>query len=259
MIRTRPEGSALLEADVGSVDGGTVILIPTYNEASSIEAVVREALDAIDCDVLILDDNSPDGTGHIADRMAGANPRVMVEHRAGKAGLAAAYRSGFASVLERGYSRIVQMDGDGSHDASALPALIEALDRYDLAVGSRWVPGGRVENWPWLRQTTSRLGSAYARTLLRLPVKDATSGMKAWRSELLAVVAPDTVGGNGYVFQVEMTQRANELGARITEVPIRFVERTLGQSKFSAGIVAEAMLRVTLLRLRAGRRRTRAQ
>lgn len=220
---------------------------------------MREALDAIDCDVLILDDNSPDGTGDVADRLAAADARVMVAHRAGKDGLAAAYRSGFAFALERGYPRIVQMDGDGSHDASALPALIEALDRNDLAVGSRWVSGGRVENWPWLRQTISRMGSTYARLLLRLPVKDATSGMKAWRSELLSSVAPDTVGGNGYVFQVEMTQRANELGARITEVPIRFVERTLGQSKFSFGIVAEAMLRVTLLRLRAGRRRTQAR
>jgi dolichol-phosphate mannosyltransferase len=236
-----------------------LILIPTYNEAHSIEAVVREALDAIDCDVLILDDNSPDGTGRVADRLAATDARVTVAHRPRKSGLAAAYRSGFALALERGYSRIVQMDGDGSHDASALPALIEALERYDLAVGSRWVPGGRVENWPWLRQTTSRLGSVYARTLLGLPVKDATSGMKAWRSELLSIVAPDTVGGNGYVFQVEMTQRASGLGARITEVPIRFVERTVGQSKFSVGIVAEAMLRVTLLRLRAGRRRTQTQ
>jgi dolichol-phosphate mannosyltransferase len=221
--------------------------------------VVQEALAAVDCDVLVLDDNSPDGTGHVADRLAASDARVLVEHRAGKDGLAAAYRAGFAFALERGYARIVQMDGDGSHDASALPALVGALDQYDLAVGSRWVPGGRVENWPWLRRTISRAGSAYARTLLRLPVKDATSGMKAWRSDLLAQVAPATVGGNGYVFQVEMTQRADELGARITEVPIRFVERTLGQSKFSFGIVAEAMLRVTVLRLKAGRSRTHAR
>jgi dolichol-phosphate mannosyltransferase len=244
---------------VQSTPDATLILIPTYNEASSIEAVVREVLDAVHCDVLILDDNSPDGTGQIADRVAAENSRVTVEHRAGKEGLAAAYRAGFAIALERGYSRIVQMDGDGSHDASALPALVGALDRYDLAVGSRWVPGGRVENWPRLRQAISRLGSAYARTLLRLPVKDATSGMKAWRRELLSVVAPDSVGGNGYVFQVEMTQRANELGARITEVPIRFVERTLGKSKFSSGIVLEAMFRVTLLRLRPRRRRAQAR
>jgi dolichol-phosphate mannosyltransferase len=245
--------------DVQSVANPTLILIPTYNEAKSIEAVVREALDTIDCDVLILDDNSPDGTGQIADRLRATNGRVKVAHRAGKDGLGAAYRAGFAFALEHGYSRIVQMDGDGSHDASALPALIDALDHYDLAVGSRWVRAGRVENWPWLRQATSRLGSVYARTLLRLPVKDATSGMKAWRSELLSSIGPDTVGGNGYVFQIEMTHRANELGARITEVPIRFVERTLGESKFSIGIVAEAILRVTMLRMRVWRRRMQAR
>jgi dolichol-phosphate mannosyltransferase len=228
----------------------TVVVIPTYNEAENLEVVVQDVLAAIECDVLVLDDNSPDGTGEIADRLAAADGRVTVVHRAGKQGLAAAYRHGFAVALERGYARIVQMDADRSHDATALPEMIWALERYDLAVGSRWVAGGRVENWPWHRLAISRFGSLYARTLLGLPVRDATSGMKAWRNTMLAAVSPETVGGSGYVFQVEMTQRAAARGARIMEVPIRFVERTFGESKFSTGMIAEAMLRIALLRLR---------
>jgi dolichol-phosphate mannosyltransferase len=237
----------------------TVVVIPTYNEAENIEAVVQEVLGTIECDVLVLDDNSPDGTGAIADRLAGADDRVKVVHRAGKEGLAAAYRHGFAVALERGYSRIVQMDGDRSHDASALPEMIWALERYDLAVGSRWAPGGGVENWPWHRLAISRFGSLYARTLLGLPVRDATSGMKAWRSTLLSAVSPESVGASGYVFQVEMTQRAAARGARIMEVPITFVERRFGESKFSTRMIAEAMLRIALLRLRTLKSRVAAR
>jgi dolichol-phosphate mannosyltransferase len=237
----------------------TVVLIPTYNEAESIEGVVHDVLAAVACDVIVLDDNSPDGTGVIVDALARREPRVSVVHRTSKDGLAAAYRHGFTEALRRGYECIVQMDGDGSHDISALQPMVDAIGDYDLAVGSRYTRGGGVENWSWHRRAISRLGSLYASSVLNLPVKDATSGMKAWRATFLSTMVSSTVGGNGYVFQVEMTHRAAQLGARVTEVPITFVERKFGESKFSSRMILEAAFRVALLRMREVRERALAR
>ena len=230
-------------------DRRRVVVIPTYNEAASLTVIVGQVLRAVSADILVLDDNSPDGTGDLADRMAAEEPRISVIHRPAKAGLGPAYVEGFQAALARGYEQIFQMDADGSHAAASLPALAAALEHADLAVGSRYVPGGGVENWSALRQAISRGGSLYARALLGLPVQDTTSGFKGWRADLLRAVLHGTVAANGYVFQVEMTYRATQHGARIREIPIIFADRALGQSKFSSRIIAEASLRVARLGL----------
>ena len=227
-----------------------VVVIPTYNEVAALPVIVGQVLRALDADILVLDDASPDGTGELADRLAAAEPRVSVIHRPGKAGLGPAYVEGFQAALARGYEQIFQMDADGSHAATSLPVLAAALEYADLVVGSRWVPGGAVEHWSPLRRAISRGGSMYARTVLGLPVQDATAGFKGWRADLLRRVLHGTVAANGYVFQVEMTYRATQAGATIREVPIVFADRTVGQSKFSSRIIAEASLRVAQLGLR---------
>lgn len=234
-------------------------MIPTYNEAASLPVIVGQVLRALPADVLILDDNSPDGTGALADRMAEAEPRIAVIHRPEKAGLGPAYVQGFHHALAAGYEQIFQMDADGSHAAASLPALAAALEHVDLAIGSRYVPGGGVENWSAVRRAISRGGSIYSRLLLGLPVQDTTSGFKGWRADLLRAVLHGTVAANGYVFQIEMTYRALQHGATVREVPILFADRELGQSKFSTRIMAEASLRVAELgigRFFASRTRT---
>lgn len=230
----------------------TWVCLPTYNEMENLPAIVNQVLHALPAaGVLVIDDNSPDGTGDAADDLATANGRVHVLHRARKEGLGKAYLDGFAAVLNSDTTRrVVQMDADGSHDPAVLPALLTALDQHNLAIGSRYVPGGGIGNWGLLRRAISRFGSLYARAWLGLPVQDPTGGYKAWRSDLLARVLEGTLNASGYVFQVETTWRAHRLGARIAEVPIRFIDRRVGQSKMSLAIALEAAWRVPAMRLR---------
>jgi dolichol-phosphate mannosyltransferase len=202
--------------------------------------------------VLIADDNSPDGTGKIADEMAEDDDHVHVLHRPGKQGLGAAYLAGFRWGMERGYDVLVEMDADGSHQPEELPRLLAALDRgADLVLGSRWVPGGRVVDWPASRVWLSRGGSAYSRLLLRVPVRDVTGGFRAFRRHTLEGIGLDDVESQGYCFQVDLLRRTVERGFRVAEVPITFVERQHGASKMNRAIVTEALWRVTVWGLRS--------
>ena len=226
--------------------GEVLVLIPTYNEADNIRPVVERVLAAVpQASVLILDDDSPDGTGRIADALAEEDSRVQVIHRPGKQGLGHAYLAGFAWGLARGYDVLVEMDADGSHQPEQLPSLLAALEEADLVLGSRWVAGGRVVNWPRSRQLLSRGGTQYARAALGLPLLDATGGYRAFRRSTLEGIDLETVHSEGYCFQVELAWRACRRGYRVVEVPITFVERTRGNSKMSRGIVLEALWRVT--------------
>ncbi|MFD6056040.1 polyprenol monophosphomannose synthase [Agromyces sp. NPDC060279] len=224
-----------------------LVVIPTYNERENLAAIVGRVLAAEPAAaVLVVDDASPDGTGGLADELAAADERVLVRHRAGKEGLGAAYLDAFAWALEAGYDPIVQMDADGSHLPEQLDGLLAPLgEGADLVIGSRWIPGGRIENWPRYRELLSRGGSAYARWVLRLPTRDATAGYRAFRAEGLRRMRLDEVHTKGYGFQVDMLWHAHEAGLQVVEVPVTFVERELGRSKMSVGIVLEAMLRVT--------------
>lgn len=244
-----------------------IVVIPTYNERENLTAIVARVREAVpEASVLVVDDASPDGTGALADALASADPQVLVRHRAGKEGLGAAYLDAFAWALERGFDPIVQMDADGSHLPEQLPSLLEALGgadgpdesgagadasaeasrpRADLVIGSRWIPGGRIENWPKRRELLSRGGSAYARWALKVPTRDATAGYRVFRAEGLRRMHLDEVHTKGYGFQVDMLWHAHEAGLEVVEVPVTFVEREHGRSKMSLGIVVEAMLRVT--------------
>lgn len=224
-----------------------LVVIPTYNERENLAAIVGRVLAAEPAvAVLVVDDASPDGTGALADELAAADERVLVRHRAGKEGLGAAYLDAFAWALEAGYDPIVQMDADGSHLPEQLGGLLAPLrEGADLVIGSRWIPGGRIENWPRYRELLSRGGSAYARWVLRLPTRDATAGYRAFRAEGLRRMRLEEVHTKGYGFQVDMLWHAHEAGLDVVEVPVTFVERELGRSKMSLGIVLEAMLRVT--------------
>lgn len=224
-----------------------ITIIPTYNELESLPLTVGRLRKAVpDADVLIADDNSPDGTGELADKMAAEDSQIHVMHRKGKEGLGAAYIAGFRWALERGYDVIVEMDADGSHMPEQLPRLLQAsAEGADLVIGSRWVKGGEVVNWPLSRKIISRGGSFYSRTLLGLPLKDITAGYRAFKRETLEAIDFDAIESRGYGFQVDMTFRVAMLGMRIVEVPVTFVERELGDSKMSGNIVVEAMLNVT--------------
>jgi len=224
--------------------------MPTYNEIESLERVALHVLDTVALvDLLIVDDASPDGTGDLADRLAADHPRISVLHRTGKEGLGKAYLAGFDVARERGYNVVVEMDADGSHPAETLPLMLDALTgserRPGLVVGSRWVPGGAVLDWPAGRRRLSKGGNLYARLALGLPVKDATAGYRAYPMDVLDVIGTD-VDSRGYCFQIDMALRVYDAGFRITEVPITFREREAGVSKMSGGIVAEAMRRVTV-------------
>lgn len=224
----------------------TVVIIPTYNERENLERIVaRVRVATPEVQVLVVDDNSPDGTGEIATALAAADASVHVLHRAGKEGLGVAYKAGFAWALEHGFSRIVEMDADGSHSPEQLSALLAASAGADVVLGSRWVPGGSVVNWPKHRELISRGGSAYARAMLRLPARDVTGGYRVFTSDALERLQLDEVHSHGYGFQVDMLWHAHRAGLRIVEVPITFTERTEGASKMTSGIVVEAMLRVT--------------
>ena len=225
-----------------------LVVTPTYDEAGSIERTVADILDAApSVHVLVVDDASPDGTGAIADRLAAADDRVSVLHRRAKDGLGRAYVAGFDLALERGYDVVVEMDADGSHPASALPSLLAALDdpAGGLAIGSRYVPGGGLTDWAAGRRLLSRAGNAYARVMLRLPIRDVTAGYRAYRADVLRGMPLHEIDSRGYCFQIDMTLRTVDAGWGIVERPIEFRERTAGRSKMSRAIVVEAMLRVT--------------
>lgn len=235
-----------------------VVIVPTYNERENIAPVVGRLRAVVpDADVLIVDDNSPDGTGEIADALAAGDPHIRVLHRSAKSGLGAAYRAGMHWALDQDYDAIVEMDADGSHQPEQLPRLLAALRRpdgdagtgasagADLVLGSRWVAGGGVVNWPAHRRFLSRGGSAYSRLALGLPARDVTGGFRAFTAEALQRIHLDEVESQGYCFQIDMLRRAYAAGLVVAEVPIVFVEREHGASKMTGGIVAEAMLRVT--------------
>lgn len=239
--------------------GRALVVVPTYDEAESLERVLTALLAAVpDVDVLVVDDDSPDGTGDIADRIAARDPRVSVLHRTARDGLGRAYLAGFAVAGERGYELVVEMDADGSHPADTLPAMLEAAAEAGLVIGSRWVPGGRVVDWPAARRWLSRTGNAYARVALGIPVRDATAGYRVYRLTALDRMHLGDVHSRGYCFQIDMALRALDAGVRVVEVPITFREREAGRSKMSTGIIVEAMLRVTgwavTRRLRGARR-----
>jgi dolichol-phosphate mannosyltransferase len=226
----------------------TLVIIPTYNERETLPAALRRTRAAVpEADILVADDNSPDGTGALADEAAADDDHVHVMHRAGKEGLGRAYIAGFAWALERGYELVVEMDADGSHRPEQLPDLLARAaqpDAPDLVLGSRWVPGGEVVNWPRYREALSRGGNLYTRLMLGLPV--GTGGFRVYRASTLARLPLAEVESQGYCFQVDMTWRVHQLGGAIVEVPISFVERAEGTSKMSQKIVAEALLRTTL-------------
>jgi len=239
-------GKILVTAESGA---DTLIVIPTYNEAETVGAIVERVRAAVPrANVLIVDDSSPDGTGDIADALAAADSRVQVMHRRQKSGLGDAYLAAFDWALERPFDVVVEMDADGSHPADRLPALIAAVrpGGADLSIGSRWVAGGSVVNWPRARRWISRGGNVYAQLLLGVRVKDATAGFRAFRADTLRAIELHNVASHGYCFQIDLTRRVHARGLRITEVPIEFRERELGQSKMSSTIVIEAMGRVTL-------------
>ncbi|GAA4226779.1 polyprenol monophosphomannose synthase [Actinomadura meridiana] len=231
-----------IPADLGRV----LVIIPTYNERDNIERIagrVREAVPAVD--VLVVDDASPDGTGDVADAMADRDEQIRVLHRAGKDGLGPAYIAGFRWAAEHGYDVMVEMDADGSHQPEELPRLLTALQDADLVIGARWVPGGKVENWPKRREALSRGANTYARLMLGIPLHDATGGYRAFRAATLDKIGLDGVDSRGYCFQIDLALRALRQGLRVVEVPITFVERVHGTSKMSRDVMAEAALRIT--------------
>jgi dolichol-phosphate mannosyltransferase len=235
----------------GSPGGGIWVIVPTYNEADNLGPITSAILDVLPAaSVLVVDDDSPDGTGRLADALAAADPRIRVLHRAAKQGLGRAYLDGFKVALEGGASTVVQMDADFSHDPAALPGIVGPVvaGDVDLVIGSRYARGGGVVDWGVGRQVISRGGSLFARTVLGLAPRDLTGGFKAWRAETLAGVPFAGVHAGGYVFQIEMTFRASRTGARVREVPITFRDRRVGQSKMSRRIVVEALVVVVQLR-----------
>ena len=223
-----------------------LVVVPTYNERDDIAEIVGRALAATDeaVHVLVVDDDSPDGTGVIADGLAAADPRVQVLHRAVKQGLGPAYLAGFAWALAHDYEAVVEMDADGSHHPEDLPRLLAQLERFDLALGSRWVPGGKVEDWPFTRLLLSRGGNWYTRLALGIDVRDATGGFRAFRADALRRIGLQRVASQGYCFQVDLVWRALQAGLKIVEVPIVFTERRNGSSKMSRRIVLESLVKV---------------
>jgi dolichol-phosphate mannosyltransferase len=252
-------------ADLGQI----LVIIPTFNELESLPVILERVRASVpEAHVLVADDNSPDGTGRLADEFAGRDSNIHVMHRLGKEGLGAAYLAGFAWALQQGYDVVVEMDADGSHQPEQLPRLLDALRDADLVLGSRWVEGGGTENWPKSRQFLSKGGSLYTRVLLGIPLRDVTGGYRAFRAEALRKLDLHEVASQGYCFQVDLAWRASQRNLTVVEVPITFVERTAGSSKMSQKIVVEALWRVTVwglddritrVRRKASRRRAEAQ
>jgi dolichol-phosphate mannosyltransferase len=240
--------------------GQVAIVIPTYNERDNLEAIVTRIKASIpDADVVIVDDNSPDGTGEIADKLAALDPHVRVLHRPGKSGLGTAYIAGFGWALERGYGVLVEMDADGSHDPQDLVRMLAALESADLVIGSRYVPGGKLVNWPRSREVLSRSANIYTRLVLGIGVHDATGGYRAYRASTLRGLGLDEVDSQGYCFQIDLTLRTIKAGLTVTEIPITFVERARGSSKMSNAIVREAFWRVAVWGLSARTAKLRAR
>ena len=234
-----------MTSGTGSTDR-VLVIIPTYNERENVEDIVGRTLSAVvTSHVLVVDDSSPDGTGELADKLALAHDRVHVLHRRTKSGLGAAYIDGFDWGLAQGYDVLVEMDADGSHAPEQLPLLLNALGKADLVLGSRWVPGGSVVNWPKSREILSRGGNLYTRVALGISLHDVTGGYRAYRRAVLEGIDYAAVASEGYCFQVDLAWRALLAGFRVVEVPIRFAERERGESKMSGSIVREALLRVT--------------
>jgi dolichol-phosphate mannosyltransferase len=248
---TAPDGVAQPGVP-GVVGTGAWVVLPTYEEAENLPGIAAAILAALPgATLLVVDDNSPDGTGDLADAMAVDDPRVRVRHRPGKQGLGRAYLDGFRVAIDGGAGTVIQMDADWSHDPAVLPALIAPIERdeADLVIGSRYVRGGRVEDWGLGRRLISRGGSLFARVVLVLRPNDLTGGFKAWRATTLGGLPFAGIHAGGYVFQIEMTQRASRAGARIREVPITFRDRRVGRSKMSRRIIVEALVVVVRLRL----------
>jgi dolichol-phosphate mannosyltransferase len=248
-IPSGPLPSALPATGDEARYAGSWVVLPTYNEADNLAPIAAAILERLPgATLLVVDDNSPDGTGRLADEIAARDIRVRVRHRARKQGLGRAYVEGFRVALEGGAAHVVQMDADWSHDPAYLPALVDRLDSADLVVGSRYARGGGVTDWGIGRRLISRGGSMFARLVLRLGPHDLTGGFKAWRREALAAIPFDRVHSGGYVFQIEMTYLASRLGLRVVELPIVFADRRVGVSKMSRRIIAEALLVVLRLR-----------
>lgn len=234
-----------------------VVIIPTYNEIDNVRPIADAVLENLEGgDVLFVDDNSPDGTGKVADEMSAANPRIHVLHRPGKQGLGRAYIAGFKWALENGYTHIFEMDADFSHDPKELPNFIKASEEADLILGSRYIGGIRVMNWPLSRLLISTFGGVYVRVITGLPIMDPTGGFKCFRREVLEALDLDKVTSNGYSFQIEMTFKAWMKNFRIKEIPIMFVERRAGSSKMSKAIAIEAFGKVWRLTASCGFRRS---
>ena len=231
------------------------VCLPTYDERENLEPMVRALGEVLSSDdrVLVIDDNSPDGTGEIADCLAAELDWVDVLHRPRKEGLGRAYLDGFRVALERGSALVLEMDCDFSHDPADVPRLIAAADDADLVLGSRYIPGGGTQNWGLVRRAISRWGSLYAQVLLGLPVRDLTGGFKCYRREVLETIDLDAIRSRGYAFQIETTYRAVRAGFRVVEIPIRFVDREVGGSKMSRSIVLEAIWKVPALRFASRR------
>lgn len=226
--------------------GEALVIIPTFNEAQNIRSITSRIRRSVpDAHVLVVDDNSPDGTGELADEMAAGDDHVHVLHRQGKEGLGAAYLAGFHWGLERGYGVLVEHDADGSHQPEQLPDLLAALEYADMVKGSRWVRGGSVVNWPWTREFLSRGGSLYIRLMLGLPYRDITGGFNAFRASALKQIVDLPIDRRGYGIQRDLTWHAHRAGLRIVEVPIEFVEREFGDSKMGSAVVKEAILSTT--------------
>ena len=228
-----------------------LICIPTYNERESLPGMLDRTRAAVPkVDILVIDDNSPDGTGAYADERAADDSQIHVMHRTAKEGLGRAYLAGFEWAIDRGYTHVCEMDADGSHRPEHLPELLERADepdKPDLVIGSRWVGGGEVVNWPKHREVLSRAGNLYIKLWLDLPAKDATAGFRVFRTDTMKKLDFSTIESKGYFFQVDMTLKMRDLGAKIVEVPISFVEREIGDSKMSGNIIQEAFIRATKL------------
>lgn len=226
----------------------TLVIIPTYNEIESLSSLVGRVRQTVPAaDVLIVDDSSPDGTGELADQLADSDKSVQVIHRKIKDGLGRAYLEGFQHGAQKGYRFIVEIDADGSHDPASLPAMLAlAQGGADLVLGSRWIPGGSVLNWPWVRRTISRFGNTYARKILGSGIHDLTSGFRVFRAEALTSLDLESVASQGYCFQIELAWMLERAGGAVVEHPITFVERSVGRSKMHIGIVIEALARVTV-------------
>lgn len=224
----------------------TLVVMPTFNEARSLKTTVEGVLAQVShVEVLIVDDNSQDGTGNVADLLASEHPRVSVLHRKSKQGLGPAYVDGFGYAFSKGYELVVEMDADGSHQATDLEKILQATNTADLVIGSRWIPGGSVQNWPVTRLFLSRFGNLYARLMLGTKIFDMTSGFRAYRANFLEKLISAPLSSQGYSFQVELAYRASKTGV-VREVPITFVERTEGSSKMTLGIVFEALFKIQL-------------